>query len=97
MGLRYVVVAVLASALTVFALQNSAQVSVRFLVWALEGVPLAGVILVSAAAGIVLVGLPLWVERWRLRLRVRSLEARLASAEALLGERDRGPETGPPR
>jgi len=97
MGLKYVFVAVLASAITLFALQNSDQTKIRFLVWSLEGVPLATVILVSVAAGVVLVGLPLWVDRWRLRMRLRSLEARLASAEALLGERDRGPETGPPR
>ena len=97
MGLKYVFVAVFASAITLFALQNSEQTRLRFLFWALEGIPLATVILVSAAAGIVLVGLPLWIDRWRLRARARSLEARLASAEALLGERDRGPETGPPR
>ncbi|HAM58795.1 MAG: hypothetical protein A2W08_09935 [Candidatus Rokubacteria bacterium RBG_16_73_20] len=96
MGLKYVFVAVLASAITLFALQNSDQTKIRFLVWSLEGVPLATVILVSVAAGVVLVGLPLWVDRWRLRMRLRSLEARLASAEALLGERGRGPEAGSP-
>ena len=95
--MKYVFVAVLASAITLFALQNNAPVIVRFLVWKLEGVPLATVILLSVAAGIVLVGLPLWVDRFRLRGRVRSLEARAASAEALLGERARGPEAGPPR
>jgi len=95
--MKYVFVAVLASAITLFALQNSEQTRIRFLIWTLEGVPLATVILVSVAAGIVLVGLPLWIGRFRLRGRVRSLEARVASAEALLGERARGPETGPPR
>lgn len=91
MGYKYVFVAVLASAITVFALQNSAPASIRFLIWGLREVPLAGVILVSVAAGIVLAGVPLWVERWRLRARVRSLETRLAAAETLLGEHDRGP------
>ncbi len=95
MGSKYVFVAVLASAITLFALQNNAPASIRFLVWRLQDVPLATVILVSVAAGIVLAGVPLWFERWRLRARVRSLESRLSAAEALLGERDRGP--APPR
>jgi len=94
---KYVFVAVLASAITIFALQNSESVVVRFLLWKLEGIPVATVILVSAAAGMILVGLPLWIDRWRLRGRVRKLEARLASAEALLGQRDQGPEAEPPR
>jgi len=77
MAIKYVFVAVVASALTLFALQNSAPATVSFLLWRVEAVPLAGVILLSAAAGIALVGPPLWVERWRLRARVRSLEERL--------------------
>lgn len=97
MGYKYVFVAVLASAITMFALQNGAPVSIRFLIWGLPEVPLAGVILVSVAAGIVLAGVPLWVERWRLRARVRSLETRLTAAEALHGEHDRGPTAPPSR
>jgi uncharacterized integral membrane protein len=81
-AVRYALVAVVASLLTVFALQNHAAASIRFLIWRLEGVPLAGVILVSAAAGIVMVGVPLWLDRWRLRARARQLEARLAAVEA---------------
>jgi len=90
MGYKYVFVAVLASAITLFALQNSAPASIRFLFWSLQDVPLATVILASVASGIVLAGVPLWFERWRLRVRVRSLETRLTAAEALLGEHDRG-------
>jgi uncharacterized integral membrane protein len=95
MGYKYVFVAVLASAITLFALQNSAQASIRFLFWSLQDVPLASVILVSVAAGIVLAGVPLWFERWRLRARVRSLETRLTAAEALRSEHDRGPASPP--
>jgi uncharacterized integral membrane protein len=97
MGSKYVFVAVLASAITIFALQNSAPASIRFLFWSLQDVPLATVILVSVAAGIVLAGVPLWFERWRLRARVGSLETRLAAAEALRGEQDRGPASPPSR
>ena len=90
MVFRYLIVALLASAITVFALQNTVRVSMRFLLWSLE-LPLAGVILGSVAAGIVLVGLPLWFDRWRLRARVRSLERRLATADAERTEAARVP------
>lgn len=79
---KYLVVALIASAITIFALQNTTPTSIRFLVWSLPPTPLATVILSSVVAGIVLVGFPLWVNRWRLRARTRKLEARLATAEA---------------
>lgn len=88
----YVFVAIVASAITVFALQNSAPVTVSFLAWSLASASLAAVILVSAAAGIVLVGLPLWIDRLRLRARLRGAEMRLAALEAMTGDR---PEGGP--
>ena len=81
MTVRYLVVALLASAITVFALQNTVRAPLRFLFWSLE-LPLAGVILGSVAAGIVLVGLPLWFDRWRLSSRARTLERRLAAVDA---------------
>jgi uncharacterized integral membrane protein len=79
---RYLLIAVLASAVTVFALQNNAPTSLRFLAWSIEAVPLATVILASVATGIVLAGIPLVVDRWRLRSRNRALESRLAAVEA---------------
>lgn len=85
MGYKYVFVAVLASAITLFALQNNAPVTVRLLIWRLEAIPLAALILLSVAIGVVLAGVPLWADRWRLRARVRSLEMRLATVEALAG------------
>ena len=91
MQFKWVFVALLASALTIFALQNSASTQIRFLFWTLEATSLAIVILLSAAVGIVLVGLPLWLDRWRLRSRVRALEARLDAAEAA---RRPAPESG---
>ena len=45
-----------------------------------EPVPLAAVVLVSLAAGTVLT-VPLWIQRWRLRSRLRSLEARAVPPE----------------
>jgi len=87
MRVKYGFVALLASAITLFALQNGEPTSIRFLFWDLQGMPLASVILVSVASGMVLVGIPLWLDRWRLRGRVRTLEMQLGSAEARLAER----------
>jgi uncharacterized integral membrane protein len=81
MAFRYGVVAVLAVLVTTFALQNTEPVSVRFLVWSRDTVPLAGVVLGSVAVGLVIAGVPLLVTRLRHRSRVRSLEARIAGAE----------------
>ena len=89
MALWYLIVALLATAVAVFALQNSSQTSVRFLVWTLDGLPLAAVALVSLGIGFVLCGLPLWIQSWRWRSRARSAEARVATLEKALAERDR--------
>jgi uncharacterized integral membrane protein len=86
---KYLIVAVLASAITVFALQNNRPTEVRFLVWSLDAVPLATIILLSVAAGLVLGGLPLMIDRWRLRSRNRGLEGRLTAMEAERRESER--------
>jgi uncharacterized integral membrane protein len=78
----YAIVALLAAAVAVFALQNSNPTSVRFAVWSLDGVPLAGLVLVSLVAGIIVAGLPLLIQRWRLRSRVRALERRVQALES---------------
>src|SRR5881296_24903 len=96
MAFKYIVVAVIAAAITMFALQNSAPTSIRFLVWHLDAIPVATIILVSVALGVVLVGVPLLVERWRLRSRVRALESRLGAEETVIGEQDRAPTQGGP-
>jgi uncharacterized integral membrane protein len=81
MVVKYALVAVLAVAVTIFALQNTAPTTVRFLVWTVDAVPLAGVVLLAVAAGLVLAGTPLIVTRLRYRSRVRALEARLTERE----------------
>jgi len=96
MAYKYLLVAIVAAVITVFALQNGAPTSIRFLLWKLETVPLATLILVALAAGVVLVGSPLVIDRWRLRARVRELEARAASAEAPLLQRTPPPEAPGP-
>ncbi len=62
----YVIVAIIAVAVAVFTLQNTGGVTVTLLVWRIGEMPLAAVILFAFAAGIVLAGVPLWMQRWRL-------------------------------
>ena len=65
MAFGYLVVALLGAAVAVFALQNSVPTSVRFLIWTLDGLPLAAVALASLGIGLVVAGLPLWIRGWR--------------------------------
>jgi uncharacterized integral membrane protein len=89
MAIGYLVVALLAAVVAVFALQNGAPATVRFLFWSLDGVPLAGLILGAFAAGLVIAGLPLGIQHWRARSQARRLEAHVRDLET---ERGRGPE-----
>jgi uncharacterized integral membrane protein len=82
MAIGYVVVAALAAAVAVFALQNGAPTPVRFLAWSLDGIPLAGLILGSFTAGLIIGVVPLAVHRWRAGSRVRQLEAQVRTLEA---------------
>lgn len=81
MALGYLVVAIIAAAVAVFTLQNSAPTRVQFAVWSIDAVPLAAVVLLALAAGLVLAGVPLLIQRWRLRARVRAVEARIVELE----------------
>ena len=80
MAIGYVIVALIAAAVAVFALQNSEPTSVRFLMWSLL-VPVGALVLLCLAAGLVVAGVPLLIQRWRLRVRVRALEARVIALE----------------
>jgi uncharacterized integral membrane protein len=90
----YAIVAVIAAAVAVFALQNSDPARVRFIVWSIDAVPVAALVLLSLMAGLIVAGVPLWLQRWRLRARIRTLQQRVAqleSAAAML------PPAGAPR
>jgi uncharacterized integral membrane protein len=82
MGLASLIVGVLSAAVAVFALQNNQPVSLRFIAWSLAGVPLAGALLVSLAAGLILAAVPLAIANWRLRRRLRALEAKVEMLQA---------------
>ncbi len=77
----YLLIAVMAIAVAIFALQNADHVTVRFLAWQIERAPLAAVILISGAVGAILVSLVGFVQRWRLRSKIRQLESRLRTLE----------------
>jgi uncharacterized integral membrane protein len=94
MAFGYLVVAVVAAAIAIFALQNGDPTPVRFLVWTLTDLPLAGLILLSLAGGLVIAGIPLLIQRWQLRGRLRAAERRLAELQDATRPADGRP--GPP-
>jgi uncharacterized integral membrane protein len=97
MGLGYLVVAAVAVIVTIFTLQNTDPALVRFLLWRLEAVPLAALILASLGAGLLIAGLPLGIKLGVWRARARSFEARVRMLETAVGERDRQILRMPPK
>ena len=77
----YLLGVAVAVAIAIFALQNTDQVTISFIAWKVEKVPLAAVILISGGVGGFVMTLVGWVQRWRLRAKIRQLEARQRSAE----------------
>ncbi len=90
----YIVVAIVAVAVAIFAMQNTTTVAVKFVVWQIEEVPVAAVVLASLAAGVIIVGLPLWFKVWRLRSRLRA-QAAVPSREFEAPERPLTPYDRP--
>jgi putative membrane protein len=89
MRFGYVVVAIISAAIVVFAFQNGAPVSVRFLAWTVPEVSTAAVILFALVSGLIIAAIPLWIQRWRLRARVRALEQQVRQLETAVAERDK--------
>jgi uncharacterized integral membrane protein len=89
--MAFVIVALLAVAVAVFAMQNTTVVTVRFLVWSAEQMPLAAVVLISLGAGLVMAGVPLSFRLWRVRSRLRTAEA-----AALRARESAAPPASPP-
>lgn len=78
----YLLMALVGSVATLFAAQNIDPVVIRFLVWRIEGMPLALVILLSLLVGVIFASLSGAVRHWRLRSRVRQLENQVAQLTA---------------
>lgn len=74
----YLLMALLGSAATIFALQNREPVEIWFLTWSVQGMPLALVILLSLLLGTVFASLSGLVKILKLRYRVRQLETQVA-------------------
>jgi len=98
MKLGYLVVAALAVIITIFALQNTAQTTVRFAIWRLDAVPIAGLVLGSLGAGLLIAGVPLLIKLGIWRSRARSLQTQLgtldASADKARQQTPKSPEVG---
>ena len=73
----YLLMALLGSAATIFALQNRDPVKITFLAWAIEGMPVALVILLSLLLGVVFTSLSGLVKVLRMRYRIRQLESQV--------------------
>jgi lipopolysaccharide assembly protein A len=89
MTFGYVIVAILTAAIVVFAFQNGTPVSVKFLMWNVPEVSAAAVILIALVSGLLIAAIPLWLQRWRLRVRVRGLESQVRQLETALAERNK--------
>jgi uncharacterized integral membrane protein len=74
----YLLMALLGSAATIFALQNREPVEIWFLTWSVRGMPLALVILLSLLLGTVFASLSGLVKILKLRYRIRQLETQVA-------------------
>jgi uncharacterized integral membrane protein len=74
----YLLMALLGSAATVFALQNRDPVEISFLTWSVTGMPLALVILLSLLVGVTFASLSGLVKVLRMRYRIRQLENQVA-------------------
>ena len=74
----YLLMAVLGSATTIFALQNRYPVEISFLTWSVQGMPLALVILLSLLLGIVFTSLSGLVKILKLKYRIRQLETQVS-------------------
>ena len=90
------IAALVAAVVVVFAFQNGTPVLIRFLTWTVPSVSVAGLTLIALASGVVATGVPLGIQRWRLRARVRRLEAQVRQLETSLVDRDRALLSRPP-
>lgn len=97
MGLGYVLVAAVAVIVTVFALQNTDPATVRFLLWRVDTIPLALLVLAALGAGLLIAGLPLMIRLGVWRSRARSHETRAGMLQSAVEERDRQLLRMPPK
>ncbi|HMB32472.1 MAG TPA: LapA family protein [Methylomirabilota bacterium] len=81
MTFAYILLILVGAACAVFALQNMDPVVIRFVTWRIEGMPLGFVILLSLMGGLIFASVIGLIRHWKLRSRIRQLEAKLQAAE----------------
>ena len=81
MTFAYILLILVGAACAVFALQNMDPVVIRFVTWRVEGMPLGFVILLSLMGGLIFASVIGLIRHWKLRSRIRQLEAKLQAAE----------------
>jgi len=77
----YILLILVGAACAVFALQNMDPVVIRFVTWRIEGMPLGFVILLSLMGGLIFASVIGLIRHWKLRSRIRQLEAKLQALE----------------
>jgi uncharacterized integral membrane protein len=95
----YLLMALLGSAATIFALQNRDPVEIWFLAWGVKGMPLALVILLSLLIGVVFTSLSGLVKVLKMRYRIRQLETQvgqLIAAQPVASPPSSSPQSPPP-
>lgn len=84
----YVAVAALITlAVSVFAIQNSQQVALKFLTWELPSFPLVLLIFFSAVTGVLITLLFNVAKQLRLSMQIRDLQSRIKKMEKELSAR----------
>jgi uncharacterized integral membrane protein len=81
MTLAYILLILVGAACAVFAVQNMDPVIIRFVTWRVEGMPLGFVILLSVLGGVIFASGVSLIRHWKLRSRIRQLEAKLSASE----------------
>jgi uncharacterized integral membrane protein len=81
MTLAYLLLVLVGAACGIFVIQNKDPVDIQFVTWQLNGLPLGLVILLSVLGGVIFASGVSLIRGWKLRSRIRQLEARLSAAE----------------
>lgn len=85
---------ILGVAMTIFALQNSVKVQVRFLWLKFEDVPLALVLVISILIGVIITAVFAFIDKQRLKSRIRRLLNKVKKLEEGMDDDDHKREAG---
>ncbi len=83
-----VLAALITLSISIFAIQNSQEITLQFLYWILPPLPLVLVILFSAAMGVLITLLFNIARQFRMTMQIRELQSRLKQMEKKLSGAD---------